>query len=139
MQIHVLNSFAALAHLNGEDGHQRTAEVLALAQEERSRLSLSIINYGQVLHILERARGLSEAHRTIAAVEQLSIEVIEADRRLTFAAVHIKANYPLAYADCFSIALAPDKAATVLTGDSEFRAVEGLATIEWLRPTHADK
>ncbi len=135
---YVLDSFALLAYLNGEEGHQRVAEVLGQAQEEQKRLYLSIINYGEVVYIVERARGLTQAQRTIAAVDQLPIEVIEADRRLTFAAAHVKANYPLAYADCFTIALAQDKAATVLTGDPEFRAVESLATIEWLRAMHAN-
>lgn len=135
---YVLDSFALLAYLNGEEGHQRVAKVLGQAQEEQKRLYLSIINYGEVVYIVERARGLTQAQRTIAAVDQLPIEVIEADRRLTFAAAHVKANYPLAYADCFTIALAQDKAATVLTGDPEFRAVESLATIEWLRAMHAN-
>jgi predicted nucleic acid-binding protein len=136
---YVLDSFALLAYLNGEEGHQRVAQILGQAQEEQTRLYLSIINYGEVAYIVERARGLTQAHRTIAAVDQLPIEVIEADRRLTFAAAHIKANYPLAYADCFTIALAQEKGATVLTGDPEFRAVDSLATIEWLRATHADE
>ncbi len=136
---YVLDSFALLAYLNGEEGHQRVAQVLGQAQEEQTRLYLSFINYGEVVYIVERARGLTEAHRTIAAVDQLPIEVIEADRRLTFAAAHVKANYPLAYADCFTIALAQDKAATVLTGDPEFKSIESLANIEWLSAMHANE
>ncbi len=79
---------------------------------------------------------MTQAHSTIAAVDQLPSEVIEAGRRLTFAAAPGKANYPLTYADRSSIALARDKGAAVLTGDPGFRGVENLATTEWLRAMH---
>jgi uncharacterized protein len=51
---------------------------------------------------------------------------------LTFAAAHLKAQYPIAYADAFALALAQSKEATLLTGDLEFRQAEKEVSIEWL-------
>lgn len=79
---------------------------------------------------------MTQAHCTIAAVDQLPSEVIEAGRRLTFAAAPGKANYALTYGGRSTIALARDKGATVLTGDLELRGVENLATTECLRAMH---
>jgi len=129
---YVLDSFALLAYLNGEEGHQRVAQLLRQAEAQETELYLSIINYGEVLYIVERERGLTETQLTIAVIDQLPIQVIEADRELTLAAAHIKANYRLAYADCFAISLAQKRQATIVTGDPEFSEVEPLVEVEWL-------
>jgi ribonuclease VapC len=48
-------------------------------------------------------------------------------------AAEIKAGYALAFADCFTVATARRFDATVFTGDPEFKAVEKIVEIEWLR------
>ena len=93
---------------------------------------LSVINYGELVYITEREQGAFAARRAIAAIDQLPIIVVEADRRLTFAAAHVKANDRLSYADAFAVALAQQTQATLVTGDPEFRAVEHLVAIDWL-------
>lgn len=134
---YVLDSYALLAYVGAEDGQQRVRGLLMKAVEGSATLYLTVINYGEVLYIVERERGLTAAQKTIAAVDQLPIQVVEADRELTFGAAHIKAQFPLAYADCFAVALAREMGATVVTGDPEFRSVVGLVSMEWLPQTNA--
>ena len=129
---YVLDSFALLAYFGAEPGEPQVKAVLAEAAADRTVAYLTVINYGELIYITEREQGAFAARRAIAAVDQLPIVVIEADRRLTFAAAHIKAHHRLSFADAFAIALAQQTRATLLTGDPEFRAVEGLVTIEWL-------
>lgn len=129
---YVLDSFALLAYLGGEAGEARVKAVLTDANRGLAEAFLSIINYGETIYIVEREQGLNAARKTIAAVDQLPITVLPADRELTFAAAHVKAHYPISYADAFAIALAQTTDATILTGDPEFRQVEQLARIEWL-------
>lgn len=129
---YVLDSFALLAYLGGEAGEARVKAVLTDANRGLAEAFLSIINYGETIYIVEREQGLNAARKTIAAVDQLPITVLSADRELTFAAAHVKAHYPISYADAFAIALAQTTDATILTGDPEFRQVEQLARIEWL-------
>ena len=128
----VLDSFALLAHLQAEPGGPRVQAVLAQAAKKQADVYLSIINYGEAIYITEREQGLTAAQSLIAAIEQLPITVAEADRKLTFAAAHLKAQYSISYADAFALALAQQQQAILLTGDPEFRQVESLATIEWL-------
>jgi predicted nucleic acid-binding protein len=129
---YVFDSFAVLAYLQAEPGALTAKEILAKAERGHAEVYLAIVNYSEVLYIIERELGLAAAHQTIAAIDQLPIRVIEADRRLTFAAAHLKANHALSYADAFAAALAQQMHATVVTGDPEFRAMESLITVHWL-------
>jgi predicted nucleic acid-binding protein len=129
---YVLDSFALLAYFGAEPGEPQVKAVLAQIKADQPGAYLSVINYGELIYIIEREQGAFAARRAIAAVDQLPITVIEADRRLTFAAARVKAHYRLSYADAFAVALAQQTQAALLTGDPEFRAVEHLITIEWL-------
>ncbi len=131
-QAFVLDSYALLAHYQNEPGGPRVKAVLAQAEKQRADVYLSIINYGEVLYILEREEGLMTAQDLIATVDQLPVMVVEADRKRTCAAAHLKAQHPISYADAFALTLAQQKQAILLTGDPEFRKVESLITIEWL-------
>ena len=132
---YVLDSFALLAYFGAEPGGPRVEALLASAAMKQTMVYLSVINYGELVYITEREQGAFAARRAIAATDQLPITVTEADRRLTFAAAHIKAHHRLSYADAFAVALTQQMQATLVTGDPEFRAVEGLVAIEWLPQT----
>jgi predicted nucleic acid-binding protein len=113
--VYVLDSFALLAYLQTEPGGLRVKAVLAQAERKQAQAYLSIISYGEVVYITEREQGLPAAHKLIAAVDQLPITVAEADRKLVFAAAHLKAHYPISYADAFVVALAQQEQAILLT------------------------
>lgn len=129
---YVLDSFAIVAHFQDEAGGARVKSLLADGEKKRAEIYLTIINYGEVVYLIEREQGLPKAQEMVAALDQLPITVVEADRKLTFAAAHLKAHYPISYADAFALALAQEKQAILVTGDPEFRKVETLAQIEWL-------
>ncbi len=129
---YVLDSFALLAFLQDEPGGDRIKAVLAQAEAGRARLAMAIVNLGEAIYIIEREKGLTAAHAALAAIDQLPITLVDADRSLTLSAAHIKANHALAYADAFAAALAESSRATLLTGDPEFRQMEEEIKIEWL-------
>ncbi len=131
---YVLDSFALLAYLEDEPGRVLVQEILEQGAKGNAEIFLSIVNYGEVAYITEREQGLTQTQSVIAAVDQLPITVIDADRALTFAAAHLKANKAIAYADAFAVALAQSKNAYLLTGDPELRAVDWEVQIEWILP-----
>ncbi len=131
----ILDSFALLAHFEDEPGGRRIKAILAQAAKQRAKILLSLINYGEVVYITEREQGIRAAQQVISAIDRLPITIVEADRRLTLAAAHIKAHHAVSYADAFAIALAQEHQATLLTADPEFRTVESLVLIEWLPTT----
>lgn len=129
-----LDGDALLAYLEGERGRPRVKELLHSAVSGESTLYLSLINLGEVLYITERERGQVAALQTFAAINQLPLHIVPISHTNALVAAHIKACYPISYADAFAAATAQEHRCTLLTGDPEFRAISdnGLITIEWL-------
>jgi ribonuclease VapC len=130
--IYVLDSFALLAYLGGEVGEGRVKEILNDVSQANSRALLSLINLGEVVYITERERGLAKAQEVLAIIEQLSIEILNVDRQSVLGAAHIKAHYPVAYADAFAITAAQMHDGVLVTGDPEFEVVKDIIRIEWI-------
>jgi ribonuclease VapC len=128
---YVLDSFAVLALLNNESGAARVEELLRQA-ESGVRVVMSLINLGEVAYIVERRWGAEKLRTMLAFLEATALEVTAVDREQVFAAAHIKALYPLAYADAFAVALTRELNAILLTGDPEFKALSGFIAVEWM-------
>ena len=128
----VLDSFALLAYLGDEPGRGRVEAVLTAAAHEECFSYVSIINQGEVLYITERESGLAQAQAALAALDQLPLSVLPADREAVLAAAHVRAHHRLSYAVAYAVAAAQALDATVLTGDPEFASVGSLLSVEWL-------
>lgn len=131
---YVLDSFALLAYLAGEPGMIRVRTLLTEAAKGSISLYLSVINLGEILYIVERKQGLVAAQRTLAALDQLPVQVLPAERRVVLSAARIKARYTISYADSFAVAAAQEQQAVLITGDPEFKPLvaDGLLRVEWL-------
>ena len=92
----------------------------------------SLINYGECLYVVEREQGIQQAQRAIGIIDQLPIDIVPVDRPQVFEAARLKARYPISSADAFCVALAIRKQGRVMTGDPEFKTVEGEVGIQWL-------
>jgi predicted nucleic acid-binding protein len=134
---YVLDSYALIAYLEAEPGSDRIVELLTAAGAGRCHLRMCVVNLGEVMYIVERERGLDAAQNTLARIDELPIEIADADLTLTLAAAHLKMDCPIAYADCFAAALAQHHDAILLTGDPEFKNVkaESNVHIEWMAAT----
>ena len=128
----VLDSFAVLALLGREPGSQDVVKLLRQAQEERARVLMTWVNAGEVAYIVERRWGVERLHVALAMMEATSLEFVPAERELALMAARIKAAHAIAYADAFAAALAQRFAATLVTGDPEFKLLEGILDIHWL-------
>jgi ribonuclease VapC len=131
---YVLDSFALIAYFEGEKGQELIVGLLEQAAKSRCELFLSVVNLGEIAYIVERERGISKAQETLARIDEFPVSICEIDRRLALAAAHLKAQYPIAYADCFAAALAQEKDAALVTGDPEFRSagVDTEVALMWL-------
>ncbi|OFZ99052.1 MAG: hypothetical protein A2Z64_14680 [Betaproteobacteria bacterium RIFCSPLOWO2_02_67_12] len=128
----VFDSWAALAYLGDESSAQEVADLITSAHENRIPMYLSVVNAGEVWYILARELSETQADSAVADLQGLGIELIEADWPLTRMAGVFKARHRMSYADCFAAALAKDRESDLLTGDKEFRQVEGEVSIRWL-------
>jgi len=131
-EIFVLDSFAVLALLGREPGSQDVAKLLRRAQEEQARVLMTWVNAGEVAYIVERRWGVERLYLALAVMEATALEIVSVERGLALMAAHIKAKHAIAYADALAAALAQDFAATLVTGDPEFKLLEGALDIHWL-------
>jgi ribonuclease VapC len=128
----VLDSFALLALLGREPGSQEVAGLLRKAQQGQARVLMTWVNAGEVAYIVERRWGAERLVAVLAMLETTALEMVPVERELALRAAHLKARHALAYADAFAAALAQQYAATLVTGDPEFKPLEAFLDIHWL-------
>ena len=129
---YVLDSYALFAYFNEEEGADIVTDLIERTAEG-VRLFLSLINFGEVAYITERERGTRRAVELLEDIRRLPITLGRVDEERVLATAHIKARYTVSYADAFAVALADELEAPVVTGDPEFKKIESLVTVLWLR------
>lgn len=129
----VLDSHALLTWLQDEVGADEVEAALRNAQSVGGDLPLCVVNWTEALYIVKRERGQDAMESLIAAVDQLPIRLVEADRELALRAATLKTKHPVSLADAYCAATAVLHGAPVLTADPEFRSLEGAIQILWTR------
>ena len=127
----VLDSFALLAFLQDEQGAERVKTILQETECGKNQAYINTVNLGEVYYIIARAHGHDSADADMLILREV-VQVEPATVDLVMGAARLKADHALSYADCFAVATAQSLDLPLLTGDSEFKSVENLVTVEWL-------
>ena len=128
----LLDSYAILLWIQNEPGAQIIEELLLSAKKGQINLAVSEINLGEVYYKCIRRTGKNHAVEILEQFSLLPVEIVPVDWNLICKASELKADIPIAYADCFAIATALLKEATIITGDPEFAQASHLVNIDWL-------
>jgi predicted nucleic acid-binding protein len=129
VESNVLDSFAILSFMQDEEGAGVVETLLRHAQAGQVRLLVSVINLGEVFYRLAKSKGSPVATEFRRALSQKTFpwQAVSATDARVWAAAELKAQFALAYADAFAVALAREAHAPLVTGDPEILA---------LSPTH---
>jgi ribonuclease VapC len=130
--VRVLDSYSLLAYIEGEAGAEQMIEIFRVARDSGRSLFLSVVNWGEVYYITMREAGHERADEVAHLISTLPIQIVPADLDLTRQAAELKSKHRMSYADCFAAALARQRKAELVTGDRDFRQVEGEVKILWL-------
>ena len=130
--VRVLDSYSLIAYIENEAGADTMIEIFRLARDSGKVLLLSVVNWGEVHYITLREAGRERAEEVAHLISTLPIEIVPADLELAKQAALFKANKKMSYADCFAAALAKLRRAELVTGDKEFKQIEGEGKILWL-------
>ncbi|GBE00879.1 tRNA(fMet)-specific endonuclease VapC [bacterium BMS3Bbin06] len=96
-------------------------------------LLVNDINLGETFYILARERGIEQAGYFMDVIfPNLPIRNIANTLTDVLEAAKIKSEYSISYADCFAAATAIREDASIVTGDPEFRKLEGKVSIVWI-------
>ena len=109
-----LDSWAVLAWLDGDE----PAATVVAETLERERPAMSWINLVEVHYRTARDHGRQEADQVLSELRPQITENLPGVSAMRAVAA-LKADNPIALADCFAIALAAEQGAAVLTGDPE--------------------
>jgi len=132
MPTKVLDSYALMAFFGDEPGADFVRGLLQKAVESDTTLLMTVVNLGEVWYAIARNNSPEIADQYIHEIKGMGVEIVEADWNLTRQAAAFKANGNISYADCFAAALAKLKKAELVTGDKEFKALEGEVKIAWI-------
>ena len=109
-----LDSWAVLAWLDGEEPAASVVDGML----ERERPAMSWVNLVEVHYRVARDHGREEADRVLDELRPRITENLPGVSAMR-AAANVKAEHPIALADCFAVALAASEGAVLLTGDPE--------------------
>jgi ribonuclease VapC len=134
MATKVLDSWALIALFNEEPAADDVEKLLHAATAGRHALLMHVINWGEIYYTTMRRGGESAAKSIAADIGQMPINIVEsANFEMVRQAAIFKATKKLSYADCFAAALAKIRRAEFVTGDTEFKTMEGELKIGWLK------
>lgn len=128
----VLDSFALLAYLRDETGAEKVQHLLERASRKGAALLMTEVNYAEVKYITLRKQGAEAWKQVQDSLVSLPLEFVPIGRELADIAADFKSQVSLSLADAFAAALAKERRAELVTGDSEFKPLEGTIKILWL-------
>lgn len=130
--VKVLDAYALVAYFEDEPGADQVRGLLLRAEEGKVELAITTVNLGEVWYAIARADAVSTADRLTQELRGMAIDVVEVDWPLAREAAAFKSKGGVSYPDCFAAALAKRRKGEVVTGDPEFKRLEGEIKIIWL-------
>jgi ribonuclease VapC len=128
----VLDTYALIAFLEDEPGADFVRSLLLETESGALNLVMCVVNLGELWYIVARADSPAQADALVEEIQGLSIEIVDADWKLTHQAAIFKSKGGLSYADCYTAALAQLRQAEVITGDPEFQKLRDEITLSWV-------
>ena len=132
MKNSVLDSYAVLAFLFREDGHDKVFALFEKAIDADKKLLIAAPNWAEVRYIVERKFGTAKWKEVRAKLLGLPIDIVAADQDLAELAGEVKATHKMSLANCFAAALALNRKAEIYTGDPEFQSVVSTIKVIWI-------
>jgi len=129
---YVLDSWAVIAYLEDEPSGEQIEDLIATSHEEQIPIYMSVINVGEVWYTFAREISEAEADASVKILRDLRIQFEDANWELTQEAARFKSKNKMSYADAFAAALAKIKRADLITGDNEFKPLDGEIKISWV-------
>ena len=128
----ILDTFALIAFFEDEPGADFVRELLLEAESKNIKLAVTVVNLGEIWYSIARTVSPEQADATVQEIRGMSIEIIDADWKLTHQAAIYKARGGISYADCYAAALAKLRKAEVITGAPEFQKLKDEVTTAWI-------
>ena len=122
-----------ICYFRDERGAETMEDVLVLAGKRDSPLLMTDVNYAEVKYSILKKDGADAWAEAAKILPGLPIDFHSTTRALADTAADFKARFKMSLADAFAAALAKEKKAELVTGDTEFKPLEREIKILWLK------
>jgi len=129
---YVLDANAVLRLVEDAGGAERMELLCQEATHQRTRLLMSVVNWGEVFYFLWQRHGEEKARRTIGDLSRLPLDLIPVDLAQVLKAGEIKAVHKMPYVDCLAAALAEAHDAVLVTSGRDFEKLGRRVEVLWL-------
>lgn len=119
MKEYVLDANALVRFFRRTPGSSTVAGLIENARAGRAKLSISVINLGEVFYVLAKYFGEEEARRYIK-MSRPAIEFVPVDEETALESASLRFRYKLGTADSCAAQLAMRMGASLVTADPEF-------------------
>ena len=129
---YVLDANAVLDFVEDGPGAKRVEQLFKDALHERSRVLMSVVNWGEVFYHSWQRDGEESARRLLADLSRLPLELVSVDLPQALQAGEIKARHKIPYVDCVAAGLALLHGAVLVTSDRDFEKLGRRVEILWI-------
>jgi predicted nucleic acid-binding protein len=135
---YVLDANGVLDFVEDGPGGKRVEQLLVEqllndALHGRSRVLMSVVNWGEVFYHSWQEQGEESARRTLAGLSRLPLELVPVDLAQSLQDGEIKARHKIPYDDCIAAGLAILQEAVLVTSDRDFEKLGRRVEILWIR------
>lgn len=127
---HIIDASALIAYFNGEDGHDRFAQLLS---DEQNVLAMHATNLCEVYYGYLRADGLERAEKAWEEAIRIVQVLCKLDDGFVKRVARWKVEHRLGFADAHAAAAAEEHACELVTTDSDFDAVKSSGALAVLK------
>ncbi len=129
---YVLDANAVLDFVEDGPGAKRVEQLFKDALRERSRVLMSVVNWGEVFYHSWQRDGEESARRLLADLSRLPLELVPVDLPQALQAGEMKARHKIPYVDCVAAGLAVLHNAVLVTSDRDFEKLGRRVEILWI-------
>ncbi len=131
MVTYVLDASALLRSLDREAGCHRIDQLLDEHADQRAEAIIPAVQWGEIIGILKKRTGTSQA--AVAQARGLGLRIVPVEGLRAENAISLKAAFGLSYMDAFAAELASDSLDHILvTADYDFKPADSHIRIEFL-------
>ena len=128
----LLDAYGLLLFLQKEGPYHVIKTIFRNAQAEDNPVLVNEMSLGEVFHITASVHSIEKAETFMPLLEILPLEIITNCLDDFMQAARIKAQYTIGTVNSLVVATASVRSALLVTGDPEFKKVDGLIPIQWL-------
>lgn len=131
-QRNLLDAYGLLLFLQKEGPYQDIKTLFRNAQTEKSPVLINEMSLGEVFHVIARTHSVEKAEDFLPLLEVLPLEIVSNNLEDILRAARIKTEHSIGTVNALVVATAEKENSLLLTGDPEFRRVDGVISIRWL-------